>query len=94
MDSMMICLYKRLRKEEWHNLKEAEKARHLLSTISAKSIKKIERAIYNSRRLYIWFVKESKAAKRMDLEFQSKEQATEALSIYRCPREGSLRSAE
>lgn len=82
IDRMMISLYKKLKSEEWERLQEKEKVKYLLKTISVKSIKKVERALYNQRRLYVWYAVGPKSAKRIDLEFQTQEEAANVLSMW------------
>jgi len=65
----MIHLYKRVKKEEWHKLERDSKMKYIVSIIDIKNITKIKKAIYNEKRLYIWYKEQSKNMKRIDLEF-------------------------
>jgi len=59
---------------------KSAKAKYIISTISIKDIKKIERAIYNEKRLYVWY--EDNPKKRIDLECQSDLIATKIHNKY------------
>lgn len=59
---------------------ESSKIKYLLLKISMKEIRKIEHAIYNPKRLYIWYVRGSNRTKRIDIEFKSQSASTNILN--------------
>lgn len=90
IDSTTICLYKKVKKEEWNKLNKNAKTKHLLKVIKKRDIDKIQRAVYNKKRLYIWYIKSQNNISRIDLEFQSQPKALTVLEKYDSLRKASV----
>lgn len=78
----MISLYKKIKNEEWKKLQQNAKAEYIVASICLNKIKNIGKAIYNQKRIYIWYIEKSKGNKRVDLEFQT--QAIAAAVLNKC----------
>jgi hypothetical protein len=59
---MVIHLYKR---EEWNRLERDSRVKYIVSTINMRSVKKIERPIYNQKRLYILYKEDPTSVNRL-----------------------------
>lgn len=80
IDNTVISLYKRIKSEEWNKLQHNSKAEYILANIYLTKVKKVARAIYNQKRIYIWYINKSKNTKRIDLDFQTQPIAVAVLN--------------
>ena len=82
-DNTTLFLYKNVRQETWEGMTKTEK--ESLKTLEVKmiNIQKIEHAVYNPSKLYIWYIKSPKLMGRLDIEFQMISEAKKALKRIR-----------
>jgi hypothetical protein len=74
IDSVMMCTYKLVK--GWELLQKNEKEEQLIQRISLKTVDRIERAIYNPKKLYVWY----EGKKRIDVEFKREAETAKVLS--------------
>jgi len=74
LDSVAICIYKIVRKPRL--AQKSKKEEELVLRIPLKIVNRIEKAIYNSKKLYIWYEEK----KRIDIEFKKETEIAKVLS--------------
>ena len=80
LDGMMMCCYKKIKNDKWRKMKETEKDEHIILRFFLNRVCQIEHAIYNNKKLYVWYMNGPQIKKRIDIEFEDGSSAAEVIS--------------
>eukprot|EP00826_Nyctotherus_ovalis_P029534 TRINITY_DN2334_c0_g2_i5.p1 TRINITY_DN2334_c0_g2~~TRINITY_DN2334_c0_g2_i5.p1 ORF type:complete len:107 (+),score=38.55 TRINITY_DN2334_c0_g2_i5:258-578(+) len=74
-DSVMMKFYKKMDKEKWERMQMNEKENVVLLRIPTRQIIRVEYAICDQSKIYLWYT--NNAERRIDLKFKKQSDAAE-----------------
>ena len=81
IDSIDLKFFKQIK--DWYKFKDKNKDDYLIFYIPVTKIERIEFAIYNDKKLYIWYVTKDNEVERVNIEFQDQFAAISVLRRLR-----------